>query len=259
MILNDYRMILNESNYKKLNHKFISFLLFISSFIPFLNGVGFIYMGSKYSRSYQIIGFIFELVWIMVILLLNLLPFTIYTIGLLVGIALSSLVISGMSMISFNFDCDEFYHYVDNPQLNLDGNNKRLDKDMFKRYEKQLKDLKDVFDAKEKKLRKLIKERFGSGNLTSSRFLSVVDNSHENVYNLLDSGFDLINYTSEPSQQVEEELLERVNKITSINEEMEKLTVELILNIHEDEKSDDNIKNLVEDMENLINDVNKYE
>jgi hypothetical protein len=69
----------------------------------------------------------------------------------------------------------------------------------------------------------------------------------------------LINYTSEPSQQVEEELLERVNKITSINEEMEKLTVELILNIHEDEKSDDNIKNLVEDMENLINDVNKYE
>jgi len=259
MILNDYRMILNESNYKKLNHKFISFLLFISSFIPFLNGVGFIYMGSKYSRSYQIIGFIFELVWIMVILLLNLLPFTIYTIGLLVGIALSSLVVSGMSMISFNFDCDEFYHYVDNPQLNLDGNNKRLDKDMFKRYEKQLKDLKDVFDAKEKKLRKLIKERFGSGNLTSSRFLSVVDNSHENVYNLLDSGFDLINYTSEPSQQVEEELLERVNKITSINEEMEKLTVELILNIHEDEKSDDNIKNLVEDMENLINDVNKYE
>jgi len=134
-----------------------------------------------------------------------------------------------------------------------------LDKDKSNYYKKQLNDLKDVFDTKEKKVRKLIKEHFGTGNLTSNRFLSVVDNSHENVYNLYNSGLDLINYTSEPSQQIEEELLERLNNINSINEEMEKLTVELILNFHEDDKSDEKIKNLVDDMENLINDINKYE
>ena len=38
-----------------------------------------------------------------------------------------------------------------------------------------------------------------------------------------------------------------------------KLTVELILNSHDDEKSEDNIKNLVNDMEKLINDISKYE
>ena len=65
----------------------------------------------------------------------------------------------------------------------------------------------------------------------------MVENSHENVYNLYNSGLDLINYTSQPSQQVEEKLLERMNNINSINEEMEKLTVELILNSHDDEKS----------------------
>ena len=50
-----------------------------------------------------------------------------------------------------------------------------------------------------------------------------------------------------------------MNNINSINEEMEKLTVELILNSHDDEKSEDNIKNLVNDMEKLINDISKYE
>ena len=38
---------------------------------------------------------------------------------------------------------------------------------------------------------------------------------------------------------------------------MEKLTVELILK--HDVKSDDNIDNLINDMEDLIDDVNKYE
>ncbi|MBE6493733.1 MAG: zinc ribbon domain-containing protein [Methanosphaera stadtmanae] len=259
MIITEYKSILNESNYKKVDNKFLSLLMFISSFIPFLNGVGFIYLGNKYSKLYLIIGYLFELVWLIVILLINILPFTLKNLGMLIGLAISSLIASGMTMISFNYDCDALYHYVNNSQYNVTGNNKRLYKDMYNHYEKQLNNLKDVFDAKEKKVRKLIKERFGTGNLTSNRFLSVVDNSHENVYNLYNSGLDLINYTSEPSQQVEEELIERVNKINSINEEMEKLTVELILNIHEDEKSDDKIQNLVNDMENLINDINKYE
>ncbi len=259
MIITEYKRSLNKSNYKKLNHKFISLLLFISSFIPFLNGVGFIYLGNKYSKLYLIAGYIFELIWVIVVLMLNFLPFTLQSIGLLIGIGVSSLIVSGMTMISFNFDCDALYQHRDNSHLNLGENNRRLNKDRFSYYEDQLNQLKDAFDAKEKKLRNLIKERFGSGNLTSNRFLRVVENSHENVYNLYNSGLDLINYTSQPSQQVEEKLLERMNNINSINEEMEKLTVELILNSHDDEKSEDNIKNLVNDMEKLINDISKYE
>ena len=259
MIISEYKIILNRSNYKKLDHKFLSLILFISSFIPFLNGVAFIYYGNKYSRPYQVTGYIFELIWIILIILLNILPFTIRSLGLVIGLGASSLILSGMSMISFNYDCDEFHHHVDNPQINITGHNKKLDKDVGNYYENQLNNLKKIFDTKEKKVRELIKEHFGTGNLTSNRFLSVVDNSHENVYNLYNSGIDLINYTTRPSQQVEEELIERINNINSINEEMEKLTVELILNIHEDDKSDENIKNLVDDMENLINYINKYE
>ena len=75
----------------------------------------------------------------------------------------------------------------------------------------------------------------------------------------MNSGYDLINYTSEPSQQVEEELLERITYINSINEEMEKLAVELVLNMPDDVKSDDSINGLLKDMENLISDIDKYE
>lgn len=259
MIITKYKTILNVGNYKKLNHKFLSFLLFISSFIPFLNGVGFIYFGNKYSRLYLIEGVIFEMLWVVEILSLSFIPINFYNLGMLFGVAISSLLVSGMSMISFNFDCDEFYQYINDSPFKIDENKKKYIEDKYAYYENQLNDLKDVFDAKEKKVRNLINKRFGSGNITSNRFLAVVDNSHENVYNQLNSGYDLINYTSEPSQQVEEELIERITYINSINEEMEKLTVELVLNMSEDDKSEDNINNLLGDMEDLIDDINKYD
>lgn len=259
MIISKYRVLLNYGDYKKVDHRIISFLLFLSSMIPFLNGVALIYYGDRYSKAYMIVGVILEMIWVLVILLFNIIPLTYYSISMLVGVALASLVASGMIMISFNYDCDAFYHYAGNTQFNAIKSDKKYDKEMYDYYKGQLDDLKDTFDAKEEKVRKLIMEHFGSGNITSNRFLSVVDSSHENVYRQLNSGYDLINYTSAPSQQVEEELLERVTYINSINEEMEKLTVELILNMHEDDKSDENIKNLVNDMKDLINDVNKYE
>ena len=216
MIITRYKTILNVGNFKKLNHKILSFLLLISSFIPFLNGIGFIYMGNKYSRLYLVEGIIFEMVWILEILLFNFLPINLYNIGMLVGIAMASLIISGMSMISFNFDCEALYHYVNNSPIKINENNKKYIEDKYDYYKDQLDDLKDVFDAKEKKVRDLIKKRFGTGNITSNRFLAVVDNSHENVYEQLNAGYDLIKYTSEPSQQVE--IVEK-----RINDELEKL------------------------------------
>ena len=49
------------------------------------------------------------------------------------------------------------------------------------------------------------------------------------------------------------------SSLYTINDEMEKLTVNLLVNLHDDEKSEDNIKNLANDMEDLINDLDKYE
>lgn len=259
MIITKYKTVLNLMNYKKVNSKILSFLLFISSFIPFLNGVAFIYYGNRYSRPYLIEGFLLEMVWIVEIILFNFIPITFSSISLFVGVAMVSLIISGMSMISFNYDCDALYHHVNNSPINIQENNKRIDKGKYDCYKEQLNDLKDVFDSKEEKVRNLIKERFGTGNITSSRFLTVVNNSHDYVYKELNSGYDLIKYMSEPSQQVENKLKEIITIINSINEEMEKLTVNLLLNLHEDDKSEDNIKNLANDMEDLINDLDKYE
>ena len=259
MIINRYKIILNKGNYKKSNHKIISLFLFISSFIPFFNGIGFIYYGNKYSKPYFALGIIFEMVWVMGIILLNMLPISFNTIGTFAGVAMTSLLLSGMSMISFNYDCEALSHHVNNSPIKTRRIDKGYDKELNSYYKNQLDSLKEVFDAKEKKVRKLITQHFGTGNITSNRFLAAIDNSHENAYRQLDSGYDLIKYTSEPSKQVEEELVERINILNSINDEIEKLTVELILNMHEDEKSDENLKNLVNEMEDLRNDVNKYE
>lgn len=259
MIITRYKTILNVGNYKKSNQKFISLLLFISSLIPFLNGVAFIYLGNKYSKLYMIAGVLFEMVWIVGITSFNFISISFSSIGMLFGVAMSSLLVSGMTMISFNYDCDALSHYVDDSPIKIKNNDKKYIEDKYDYYKEELNNSKDVFDAKEKKVRDLITKRFGVGNITSSRFLAVVDNSHENVYEQLNSGYDLIKYTSEPSQHVEKELIERINYINSINDEMEKLTVELVLTMHDDDKSDEKINSLVNEMEELIDDIDKYE
>ena len=259
MIITRYKTILNVGNYKKSNQKFLSLLLFISSLIPFLNGVAFIYLGNKYSKLYMIAGVLFEMVWIVGITSFNFISISFSSIGMLFGVAMSSLLVSGMTMISFNYDCDALSHYVDDSPIKIKNNDKKYIEDKYDYYKEELNNSKDVFDAKEKKVRDLITKRFGVGNITSSRFLAVVDNSHENVYEQLNSGYDLIKYTSEPSEHVEKELIERINYINSINDEMEKLTVELVLTMHDDDKSDEKINSLVNEMEELIDDIDKYE
>ena len=113
MMITRYRTFLNVGNYKKLNHRILALLMLVSSFIPFLNGIGFIYFGNRYSRLYLIVGVIFEMIWAMLILSFTFIPISFYSIGMIFGVAMASLLISGMCMISFNFDClhnDTMHH-----------------------------------------------------------------------------------------------------------------------------------------------------
>ena len=58
--------------------------------------------------------------------------------------------------------------------------------------------------------------------------------------------------------RVDAELENKISILKSIIDQIEDLTNELVININSDEESHDNVKNLVDDMEDLIDSVKEY-
>lgn len=128
----------------------------------------------------------------------------------------------------------------------------------LKKYADEIEDLKTVFDSKEVAVRKLIEKRFEPPQITYDRFISTIDKSHDLFYHEADSAINITKFAVEDTPRVDAELENKINTLKSIIDQIEDLTNELVININSDEESHDNVKNLVDDMENLIDSVKEY-
>ena len=127
----------------------------------------------------------------------------------------------------------------------------------FKRYQSQLDDLVKEYDSKEKRLRDLIAKRFEPPQLTYDRFIAAVDNC-TNIFNeKAESVQSIIDLASDDSKRVDDEINSRMELLNSLIDKIDDLTDELVLNIS---KSDDvDVKDLLGDMEDLIDSVKNYD
>lgn len=128
----------------------------------------------------------------------------------------------------------------------------------LKKYEGEINNLKVLFDVKEGVVRDLIKKRFEPPQITYDRFISMVDKSHKLFYSQMDSSMNIINLASEDSPRLHEELDNKIKNMKTIINQIEELTNELVINISSDEQSEEEIKILLEDMENLTDSVKDY-
>lgn len=128
----------------------------------------------------------------------------------------------------------------------------------LKKYEKEVNDLKVLFDVKEEIVRDLIKKRFEPPQITYDKFSSAIDDCHKLFYNQIDATLDIIHMTSEHTSRIDEEINNKINILKSIIDQIEDLTNELVININSDDESDMEVKNLLDDMEGLIDSVKDY-
>lgn len=128
----------------------------------------------------------------------------------------------------------------------------------LKKYADEIEELKIVFDSKEIAVRKLIEKRFEPPQITYDRFMTIIDKSHDLFYHEAEGGINITKLAVEDTPRVEAELENKINTLKSIIDQIEDLTNELVINISSDEQSTDDVKNLVEDMENLIDSVKQY-
>ena len=146
--------------------------------------------------------------------------------------------------------------FSDAQVLSDDSNHEGLQS--LKKYADEVEELRVLFDAKEIAVRDLIEKRFEPPQITYDRFMATIDKSHDLFYHEADSAINITNLAVEDTPRVEGELESKINTLKSIIDQIEDLTNELVINISSDEESGDDIKNLVEDMENLIDSVKEY-
>lgn len=128
----------------------------------------------------------------------------------------------------------------------------------LKKYEKEINNLKVLFNVKEDVVRELIEKRFEPPQITYDKFISMIDNCHKLFYAQSDAASNIINLAVEDTPRVQDEIKAKIDAMKKIINQIEDLTNELVINISSSNESTDEVKNLLDDMENLIESVKEY-
>ena len=128
----------------------------------------------------------------------------------------------------------------------------------LKKYQKEIDNLKVLFNVKESVVRDLIKKRFEPPQITYDRFMSSVDSCRKIFYTQVESASNIINLAAEDTPRIRDEIEGKIDAMKKIINQIEDLTNELVINIGSDGESAQEVKNLLDDMEKLIDSVKDY-
>ena len=94
--------------------------------------------------------------------------------------------------------------------------------------------------------------------MSYDRFKSVIDNCHKIFYHHADSALKIIQLAPEFTERLDESVKGKISILESINDEMSNLIEELIIHDGTDDQSEDDLKELFDNMDNLIGSVKDY-
>ncbi|MCQ2961571.1 MAG: DUF2339 domain-containing protein [archaeon] len=245
----------------------------IFSIILFLNGVGLMLVGTKRNvQRWVRAGAAFEILWVLYILLFNAgegirnFIISLAFIGWLLSIALTIIVyfeekrMDNGGTLAFDSPIEESpINAEPEPVKNIikESPNPEIIP-QFRPYNTQINDLKNEFNHKEENITNLINNRFNKEELSYDRFISVIDNCHKIFYHHADSASSIIQLAPEFSERLDESVKGKISIMESINDEMNNLLEELILHDGDEKQSDEDLKELFSNMDNLINSVKDY-
>ena len=127
-------------------------------------------------------------------------------------------------------------------------------------YKNQIKQLKETYETKEKKVIELLEKKFPSGQMSYYRFKGEVDSCRVSFFKEADAAESMIELSDEYSDKIANELKNKVKTLQQIVGKLNDLQSELIISIsNADDDGDEEIKNLIDEMNDLIDSVKHYE
>lgn len=272
LIAPKYERLLEEGKCRKSINKVVSLAGLIITFIPFINGIPFIYLGLRYSdKNFKIEGAIYEIFWILSIFTAALTSFFIeFALALqIISIARFIILNYKSDYLSFGFESYSTRHNQENSKPNYSSPHKKENFDVkeetikepqnevYGHYRTIINDLTKEYKIKEDKVCKLISERFENSRITYERFMGMINNSNENFYSQRNIALDIIELSSEDII-LEDNIKQKISFLELLISKIGDLQAELIINNVENKKSDKELKELIEDMEVLIDSVKDY-
>ena len=128
----------------------------------------------------------------------------------------------------------------------------------LKVYEKDINNLRVLFDVKQEVARELIKKRFEPPQITYDKFIATIDKSEELFNKQAEAASNIVNLAAEDTPRIQNELKSKIDAMKTIINQIEDLINELVINISASEQSSEDVKTLLEDMENLTTSVKDY-
>lgn len=138
-------------------------------------------------------------------------------------------------------------------------NNSKSDKAQFIKYEKEIIELKEEFTNKKINAETLIEKRFAPPQLTYDKFMSTVENAERVFDSEYNTAIDLIRYSDDYSSDMEEQIKAKIKTLKVLIKQLDNLIKELLENLSKDNSSDEEIKNIIEEMDRLIDSVSLYD
>ncbi len=127
-------------------------------------------------------------------------------------------------------------------------------------YKNRVKSLRETYETKEAKVMELLEKKFPAGQISYYRFKDEVDNCRVSFFKEADSAQSMIDLSDEYSDKIATELKNKIKTLESIVGKLNDLQSELIISIsNADDDGDEEIKNLIDEMNELINSVKDYE
>lgn len=129
----------------------------------------------------------------------------------------------------------------------------------LKSYKTQIHQMESLYKIKEKMARDLIEKRFSPPQLTYDRFIGAIDSCNTLFYNQAELALNMIEVAIEHTPKVDEELKKKLDTLKSIIEKIDELTNELAINLSDSsEQSPEEVKELLDDMQKLVESVKEY-
>ena len=274
MVLSKLNEPVGDLEYALNGRKTSSSYWVIFALIMFLNGVGLMLVGSKRNvRRWLMEGAVFELIWILYLISLNagegLMNFIISlaVIAWILSIVFTIIVYFEEKRMDNGGTIPYFDNTIEETPIKDEGepvNNIFKESPnpeiipQFKAYNTQINELRDEFNNKEENITNLINNRFNKEELSYDRFTSVIDNCHKIFNHQADSALSIIHLAPEYSERLDESVKGKISILESINDEMNNLLEELIIHDDDEKQSDEDLKELFSNMDNLINSVKDY-
>ena len=127
-------------------------------------------------------------------------------------------------------------------------------------FKNRVRSLRETYETKEAKVMELLEKKFPAGQISYYRFKDEVDNCRVSFFKEADSAQSMIDLSDEYSDKIASELKNKIKTLESIIGKLNDLKSEFIISIiNVDDDGDEEIKNLIDEMNDLIDSVKDYE